>query len=122
MCGEAVQDRAHAVLAHAEVQVAAGVTPAATHRALAIAGARAGRLEVPHSCQRRVRRGVQIGRAADERGQARGDRADHLARGDAGGHALGVGGKDGNVRIPVRRQLGANRLLELLREIGEGFV
>ena len=45
--GEAVHDRAHAVLAHAEVQIAAGVAPAAAVGALRV-GADVGRLEIAH--------------------------------------------------------------------------
>ena len=50
MRGQAIQDRAHRVLAHAEVQIAAGVAPAAALGALRVAGARAGGSKSPSPC------------------------------------------------------------------------
>ena len=64
---DAGRDRGHGVLADAEVEVAAGVAPVAADRPLAVVGLAAG-LEVARALERRVGRGVEVGRAADELG------------------------------------------------------
>ena len=75
---EAVHDRAHRVLAHAEVEVAAGVAPAAAVEPCDRRSRR--RIEIAESLERGVRRRIEIGRAADQRRQPRRDRIHHLAR------------------------------------------
>ena len=116
---QAIHDRSHGMLAHAEVQVAAGVAPAAAVGALSIAGAHAGRLEVPQSLQRGVGRWIEIRRTADQRRQTGRDRVHHLARGDPGGHAFGVGRKDGNVFSPAGGQSAAGDVKQFLGEVGK---
>ena len=62
---------------------------------------------------------VQIGRTASKRGQFRCERIHDLAAGDAGGHALGIGGKNRDVRVPTRWQLTAQATLQFLRQLGK---
>ena len=114
----AVQNCAHRMFAHAEMQIAAGRTPA-TFRALSIACARSSRFEVSQSFERGVSRWIQIGGAADQCGHARRDRVHHLAGGNPRCHAFGVGREVGNVGIPIQRCCAETKLLELLRKIGE---
>ena len=53
--------------------------------------------------QQRVGRGGQVGRAAQQPGDPLGDLVEHLARRNAAGNSLGVGGKRGDARRPSRR-------------------
>ena len=62
----AVHRRAHGVLADAECDVAAGVTPHAAHGSLCGRSAKLGRLEIAFALQRRVGGWIQIRRAADD--------------------------------------------------------
>ena len=100
---DAVDDRAHRVLAHAEVKVAAGVAPAAAVGALRVDVLSRGRIEIAEVLERGVGRGIEIGGAARQCRHARRDRVHHLAGSHARRHSLGVGGKHRHVRVPVAR-------------------
>ena len=65
----AVDDRAHRVLAHAEVQVASGVAPAAAGRALRVVAWPRRRIEVAQALERGVGRRIEVRRAAGQRRQ-----------------------------------------------------
>jgi hypothetical protein len=62
MHSQAIQNGAHTVLAHTEVKIAAGTIV---------------RAELAGTAQERIIRGRQIGRAADERGDRRGNGVEH---------------------------------------------
>ena len=94
---DAVHDRAHGVLADAEVQGAA-VGPAAPHLGLPV-----GRQERRFALDRGVVALGQVGRAAPQLGQHRVERGEHLAGGLAGGDALRVGVPGGQLRPPSPR-------------------
>ena len=92
----AVADRAHAVLANAEMHVAA---------------ARRRRAERFGPLDRRLGRRREIGGAADEPGAHLGDRVDHLAGGFARRETFLVGGEDGQRLVPaLGHRLGADML------------
>ena len=110
--GHAVQNRAHPVLANAEVQVATGVTPAAAARTLRVARGSIGRFEIARAFQRRVRRGIQIRRTAHQRRKFGCNRVHHLSGGHAGLHPLRVSRKNGNVRVPTGGQFAAHPLFK----------
>ena len=97
--GDAVQDRAHAVLADAEVEHPAGVRVGLPH--LGGAGLRDERRSVLDG-------GVvglgEVGRAAPQLGHLRCDRVDHRAGRLAGGHPLVVGGPARQVAVPALGQ------------------
>ncbi len=101
----AVDDRAHAMLAHAEVEVAAVI---------------AARLERAGAVDERLGRGREIGRSADQPGEPGGDRVQDLAAGIARGHALLVRREDGDVGVPALGELVRQHRVELLRQIGLG--
>ena len=101
-----VDDRRHGMLADAEMQV-----PAAGTAGLEVAGAR--------EFQRRLVRGAEVRRAADEPGDVLGEHVEHLARGVAPGDALGVGREDRQIAVPAGRQLAPLHLVDLVRELGE---
>ena len=104
---EAIGDRGRGELADAEVEVAA--------RAVR-------RREVSGSveAEMRLRRGREVGRAADEPGDALRDRVQHLARGVARGEALRVRGERGEPRVPVLGKRSALHALDLVGELREG--
>lgn len=64
---QSVDDGAHGVLAHIEVQLVPGAAPAASVAALRIFTGVTWRVEGDLPLQRRVGRGIQIARAAEER-------------------------------------------------------
>jgi hypothetical protein len=66
VCGHAVGDRPHRVLAHAEMQVATGATPAAAIRTLLVFAGRRHRIEVAQVIQRGLGRGIEVGRTAHQ--------------------------------------------------------
>ncbi len=114
MRGHAVRDRAHRVLAHAEMQVPPRVAPAAAGGSLHVEPVPRGRFEIAQALQRRVGGRIEIGRSPRQRGHARRERVHHLARCGARGHALGVGGKRRDVRVPAGCELAAHGALQLL--------
>ena len=114
---QTVQDRPHAVLAHAEIEIAAGVTPDALHSALLVGYGHSGGLEISQPRKRGMGRWIQIRRTADQRRQSRRNGIHHLPRSDAGGHALFIGRENGNIPIPSIRQFAVHDLLKRFREI-----
>ena len=117
----AVDDRAHGVLAHAEVQVAAGVTPAAAGRALLVVSRRGRWIEVAEALERRVGRRIEVRRTAGERREAAA-RSAFITLPEATRVAmpLASAGKSG---ISASQPGGSSPLsaaLQLLREVGEG--
>ena len=86
------------MLTNAEVEVAADVT----------AGLKTGLVRQRSFSGRR-----KISRTADQPGHPLGDGVQNLGAGVAPGHALGVGGKFGNIGIPAFRQLALGNLLPL---------
>ena len=101
---EAVGDRGRGELAHAEVEVA----PAAVAR-----------LEVACSVERepRLRRGREVGGAADEPRDALRDRVQHLARRVAAREALRVGRELRDRRVPAVGKLAPLHALDLVGEL-----
>src|SRR5262249_8660880 len=99
-----IQDRAHRMLADAEMQVAA---------------ARAIRFEIAGAFEREVRfrRWVKIGGAADQPGIARGDGIEDLARRVAGGHSFLVGSKRNEAAVPAVWELALLHALDLVGEL-----
>ena len=83
----AVDDRAHRVLANAKVEVAR-VVMARFKIARAVEG------------EPRLRRGIQIGRAAHEPGIVLGDGVENFAGRIAGRESLGIGRKRGQFLVP----------------------
>ena len=116
---DAVDDRAHRMLAHAEMKVAPGITPPAADGALCVHVFFGRRVEIAESLERGVGRGVEIRGAARQCRHTRRDGVHHLARSHARRHSLGVGGKHRHVCVPVSRQLAAYRSPQLLGQIGE---
>ena len=107
MQGESVQDRAHPVLAHAEMDVA---------------GSPASRRDVAPVLEDHVRRGREIRRPADQLGELRRDGVQHLSRRDA--RRLGVGGGGRERRqslVPALGQAAGEPALELRRELRVGL-
>ncbi len=119
--GQAVDDRAHRVLAHAEVQVAAGPAGAAGVGALDLlrVGDRR-RVEVAEPDEVGEGRRIEVGRTAEQRGHLLADRGEDLLAGDARRQALGVGGEARHVRVPAGWQFAAQALFELPGEIRKG--
>ena len=95
---DAVQDRAHRVLADAEVQ------RAAERAALPVLGLPVGRDERGLARHGRVVALGQVGRAAPQLGQDVGERGQHLAGRGAGRHALRVRVEDWQLVGPAVRQ------------------
>src|SRR6185437_5419583 len=62
---QTIQDCPHAVLAYAEIDIAAGVTPDALHGALLVGYGYSGGLEVSERRKRGIGRWIQIRRTAD---------------------------------------------------------
>jgi hypothetical protein len=79
----AVHGRAHGMLADAEGDVASAVIPLAADRALRPGPPEFGGWKSPSAFERGVGGGVQIGRAADDVGDAFGERVQDLAAGRA---------------------------------------
>src|SRR6185312_1260101 len=84
-----------------------------------IASARAARLEVARTgeLKRRLVRGAEVRRAAEEPGNVLGEHVQHLARGIAPGDALRIGRKARQVAVPSRRQLAPLHLVDLGSEL-----
>ena len=116
--GEPIRDRAHRVLAHAKMDVPSGEAHSSTDRTLSVCFVADGRTEVSETGEPGLSRRIQVRRPADERGQQRRDRIHHLARSGARGHALRVGRKSRDIRVPSRWKLTANARRQLLRHIG----
>ena len=112
MCRQPVQDRPHAMLAYAEIEIATSVAPDAIDRALLIARVHSEGLKITQLRQRRHRRWVQIRRTADQCRQASGDGIHHLAPGNPRRHALWVCRENGNIPIPSIGQFAAHDLLK----------
>ncbi len=103
--GHAVDQGAHGVLAHAEVEVA-------PFRAVSRKGG-----EV---IQPGIVGGGQVGRTADQLGQDCGEGIEHLAGGGTGGEAFLVSGEDGQGSLPVRRQLPSQAAFQLGGQVRVG--
>src|SRR5438105_2817540 len=99
MRGHAVNDRAHRVLADAEVQIAPSITPAGDVRALSICIISGCRVEIPEPLELGVGGWVQVTRAASKGGHTVRDGVHHLSGSHTGRHPLGVGWKDRDVRV-----------------------
>jgi hypothetical protein len=113
--GHAVDDRAHRVLAHAEVQVAA------RRSGIRRAGAGGRRcVEVAAAFQRGVGGRIEVGRSAGQLRQLRRDRREDLAAGHARRQALLVGREAGHGRVPGRGELQAQPALEFGGDVGMG--
>ena len=67
-------------------------------------------------CQRRLVRGAEIARAADQPGDVLRQHVEHLAGCLAPGDALGVGGEDRQLVVPAVRQLAPLHLADLRRQ------
>ena len=110
--GDAVEDRAHRVLADPEVQRAAV--------GLGVPHLRGDRLRAERV--RALHRGVvalgEVRRAAPQLGQHVGQRLEHLAGGLAGGDALLVGLPRRQRLLPAHRQVAAEHALEQLLALG----
>ena len=119
--GQAIDDRAHRVFAHTEMQIASAMAPAAAIRSLGIFVRIRRRIEIAEVFQRGFGRGIQIRRAAAQRRQLRRNRIHHLAGGDACGHAFGIRGKHRNVRIPTGWQIAVQTAIQLHCQIGKGL-
>ena len=90
-----VDDGAHGVLAHTEMQIAPAVRRRASRRR------RLDRLDKWVFVD-----GRQVRRAADKPGNVRGNRVQRLAGGVARGHALAVGGEGRQGGVPVLGKIG----------------
>ena len=121
VCGKTVDDAAHSVFAHAEMQVAAGVAARVVRVTTVIRGLcrRSRGIKIAELLQVGVRRWVEVGRATEERRQCLGEGVHHLAAGDAGGHPFFVSGENGQLGIPGFRQFAAQPTVELGSEFGE---
>ena len=102
--GHAVDDRAHGMLADAEVQIAAAV---------------AAGLEIAAAVNKRERRGGQVGRPAHQPRQPLGDLIEHLARTGPRGQPLGVGGKRFDLGVPAGGQFVPPDAIEFAGLLGE---
>ncbi len=103
MGGHAVQDRAHAMLADTEMQIIPRVLPAASDRTLGIDHRFPRAFEVAFPGQSGVRGWIQVRRTANESGQLGCYCVHHFPRGHTRGHALCIGRKHRNIRIPCFR-------------------
>ena len=116
-----VDDGAHRVLANAEMKVAAGTAPAGDVGAFHVVGIRGRWIEVAQAFQRGMRRRIEVGRAAEQRRQARRNRVHHLAAGDARRHALRVGRKDRHAGVPAGGQGLLQAPLQFSGLLGKGL-
>src|SRR5271154_7281619 len=98
---ETIQDRAHGVLADAEVQIAA---------ARRVSFLIAGTLE----CKPRLGGRGEIGRAADQPWVMRSNGVEYLARRVARGKAFRVGGENRKFCVPVWRKVAPLHVLNLV--------
>jgi len=117
--GQAVDDCAHRVLANAEVDVPSRMAPTGRVGPFAVFARQQRRVEVALPFQLGMGRWVEVGRAADECRELRGDRVHHFAAGDARRHPLRIGREDRNVRIPTPWQLCSETRTKFPRQIGK---
>jgi hypothetical protein len=101
--GHAIHDRAHRVLAHAEVHVASLIA--------------AGR-ESADVFQHRQVRATEVGRAADEFGDLRRQRIEHDARGVAAGDVPVLGGEGRERLLPAGGEVALHAASEFLGGVG----
>src|SRR5579884_2653396 len=113
--GHAVDRRAHGVLAHAEVEVAAGVAPRRADGALDARGRRGRALEVTLALEPGERRGVEVRRSAHQLGEPAAELLEHRLGGFARGKALRVGGEGRQLRVPALGQASRHHAAELGR-------
>src|SRR5262249_18767037 len=118
---QAIHGGPHRMLAHAEVDIAPCITPAAAGGALRALARTRRRFEVAVLLEPREGRWIEISRAADELGNGARERLQHALRCLARRHPLGVGGKCWKARVPARRQLAAKASFDLGRELWELF-
>src|SRR6185295_13794854 len=90
--------------ANPELQIAAGITPAAAGRTLQITDRCGGVFKVACITRFRVRGWIQVGRSADEAGECLANRFHDAPRRDAGGQSFCIGRELRKVRIPTWRQ------------------
>src|SRR6185312_2892284 len=103
------------------VQVAPGIAPAGAVRALRVLALGDRGVEVAEALEVGEGGGIQIRRAAEQRGELRRDRIHHLAAGLARGDALGVGGEYRDVAVPPVRKLAAQPRAKFIGELREGL-
>ena len=99
----AVHDRAHGVLANAEVEVACAVIVL---------------LEITFAVDQRLGRGIQIGRATHQVRNVLRHRVQHLRVRLARGQSLRIRRERRNIFVPTLRQLAVEHLLPHLRQLG----
>ena len=116
MRGYTVNCRAHAMLAHAEVQIPPGIIPNSARRSLLVGKLSLRAFEIAQLRQQRKCRWIQIRRAADQRRQLRRNRSENFSGCGARRNAFGVGGKVWNRLFPSGRQHAANNLFKLFGE------
>ena len=114
---QTIQDRPHAVLAYAEIEIAAGVAPDAIHRALLVGYGHSGGLEISQPRKCGMGRWIQIRRTADQCRQSRRNGIHYLPCGNASGHALFIRRESRNIPIPSIRQFAVHDLLKRFRQI-----
>lgn len=114
-----VQDRAHRVLSHAEMQIAAAAAPAAAIGALPVERVHAGGLEIAEPGQPGEGGRIQIGGAADERRDAGGEGIQHLSGCNPRRNAFRIGRKDRDIAIPPVGQRAAHRVQQRLGQLGK---
>lgn len=119
MRGEAVDDGAHRMFTHAEVQVASGMAPDSAVGAVCVGVFQQWRIEVAHALQGRFRRRIEIGRSASQRKQFGRNGVHHLAGCFARGEALGISVKYRDVRVPARRLFVAQTIPKFFCHIRE---
>src|SRR5712691_13217257 len=69
----------------------------------------------------RLRRRSQVGRPANQPGQTLGQRIEHLTRGVATRHALGIGRKTRQVFVPASGEFAVLHLVEMVGEFWVGL-
>ena len=102
------------------MEVPALVAPRPTDRALDAVGRASGTLEIARTLEPREGGRVEVGRAAGQLGQARGEHLQDRLGGLARRQSLGVGRKAGQVAVPSLRQGAGEAALELRGEVGKG--
>ena len=119
MIDEPIHRGSHGMLADAEVHVAPGVAPAATNQPLRPVARTQRRLEVAVLLEPRVRRRIEIARAANHFGHRARHFLQHRLRSLARRHALCVSREDGELLGPRLGELAGKSAADLVRQLGE---